>query len=105
VSIIGAENTTSYKFGTKFQEHHVGRTCGVSVYIRVKEESDDGFETWPEKRKQKVRENQGKVPINIRVLNNIEWEQLKIERIDDGNEGHFRTDTGNVRTNLTYGNL
>ena len=88
VSIFGVENTTSYEFGTKFQEHHFCSTCGVSIYIRVKEESDDGFETWPQERKQKVTENQGKVPINIRTLNNVEWEELKIERIDDGKEGY-----------------
>jgi hypothetical protein len=88
VSIFGVENTTSYEFGTEFQEHHFCNTCGVSIYIRVKEENDDGFETWPQERKQKVRENRGKVPINIRILNDVEWEELKIERIDDGQEGY-----------------
>jgi transposase len=61
------------------------------VYIRVKQEIDDGFESWPKERQQKVRENQGKVPINIRTLNDIDWEQLKIARTDEGQEGYFVT--------------
>jgi hypothetical protein len=34
-------------------------------------------------------ESKGKVLINMRTLNDVEWEQLKIEKIDEGQEGYF----------------
>jgi hypothetical protein len=77
-----------YLFGRKFTGHHFCKTCGVPVYMQIHGPPKAVFDSWPEVRKEAVRANFEKFPIRISVLNDVEWDRLKVERTDEGTEGY-----------------
>lgn len=46
------------------------------------------MESWPEARKELVRKKCSLLPINLKVLNDVEWKELKIARTDEGTVGY-----------------
>lgn len=46
------------------------------------------MESWPEARKELVRKNCALLPLNLKVLNDVEWKDLKIARTDEGAVGY-----------------
>ena len=88
VSIVGEENTTVYAFNRKFQGNYFCRTCGVQLYTIPWGPPKHIFDSWSEARKEAVRPNFELRPVRIGVLDDVEWEDLKIERGDEGTEGY-----------------
>jgi hypothetical protein len=88
VTIAGAENTASYQFGRKFVEHHFCKTCGVPLYMKIIGLSKEVLDSWSEEKKEMVKQKLGLCPINIRVLNDVEWDKLTIEKCNEGTEGY-----------------
>jgi hypothetical protein len=88
VTIVGEENTTSYQYGRKFCAHHFCKTCGVPLYMRIHGPPKEVMESWPEARKELVRKNCELLPVNLKVLNDVEWKDLKISRTDEGAVGY-----------------
>jgi len=88
VTIDGQEDTTGYRFGKKFIEHRFCRTCGVPVYMKVIGPEEEPIEAWSEERKALVAKNIDMCPINVRVLNDVEWEDLRIVTLDEGTSGY-----------------
>lgn len=46
------------------------------------------FDSWPEARREAVRGNFEILPIRVSVLDDVEWDLLKVERTDEGTEGY-----------------
>jgi hypothetical protein len=46
------------------------------------------MESWPEARKELVRKNCELLPVNLKVLNDVEWKDLKITRTNEGAVGY-----------------
>jgi hypothetical protein len=88
VTIVDAKNTTSYQFGRKLVEHHFCKTCGVPLYMTVVGPPKEALDSWSEERKEMVKKKSGLCPINIRVLNDVEWDNLAIEKCNEGTEGY-----------------
>lgn len=44
--------------------------------------------TWPETRQKMVKEKLEIIPIRVAVLDNVDWDELTIERSDEGTEGY-----------------
>ena len=87
MSIVGNENCTEYAFGNKFNGHRFCKTCGVQVYIKVHGPPASFFEGWSDARKAAVKGRFEILPVRLRVLNEVEWDQLKVVRRDEGTEG------------------
>jgi hypothetical protein len=88
VTIMGEENTKGYQFGRKFCTHHFCTTCGIPLYMRIHGPPKEVMESWPEARKELVRKNCALLPLNLKVLNDVEWKDLKIARTDEGAVGY-----------------
>jgi hypothetical protein len=58
------------------------------MYMEVHGPPKAVFDTWSEARKEAVRGNFEIVPIRVGVLDGVEWDQLKVERTDEGTEGY-----------------
>lgn len=46
------------------------------------------FDSWPEARKKAVRGNFEILPVRVSILNDVEWDHLKVQRTDEGTEGY-----------------
>jgi hypothetical protein len=88
VTIDGVENTTEYSFGRKFSGTRFCKICGVCVYTKIHGPPKALVDSWSEARQEMVRQKVEILPIRISVLNDVEWDQLKIERTDEGTEGY-----------------
>lgn len=88
VTITGRESTTEYQFGQKFNGSPFCKTCGVHVFGNLYGPPKELVETWPEARQQIVKKKLAIQPVNIRALHGVEWESLKITRVDEGTEGY-----------------
>ncbi|KAH8602125.1 Mss4-like protein [Bisporella sp. PMI_857] len=88
VSIVGEENTTDYLFGRKWGGNRFCKTCGVVVYSRLYGPPKEIFDSWSDARKAFARKNFELLPIRVRTLNDVEWDQLEIKRSDEGTEGY-----------------
>lgn len=75
-------------FGRKFTGHRFCKICGVQVYMEIYGPPKAVFDSWPEARKQAVKGNFELLPIRIGVLDDVEWEQLKIETTREGTQGY-----------------
>lgn len=50
--------------------------------------SKEIVETWPEERKALLAKKLNMCPINVRILNGVEWDALNISNTDEGTEGY-----------------
>lgn len=48
----------------------------------------DIFDTLPEERKEALKHFYTLMPVNIRVLNDVEWDSLKVQHPNRGTEGY-----------------
>ncbi|KAE8452685.1 hypothetical protein EG329_013944 [Mollisiaceae sp. DMI_Dod_QoI] len=78
VQISGADKLTSYIFGRRFQSHEFCSTCGVSIYIKKLDVTD---EMWAKNATKKSKEEWKKVcPINLRCFEGVEWEKIEVKK-------------------------
>lgn len=49
------------------------------------------FDRLPEARRNALRGNFEILPVRVRLLDRVEWEELKVERSDEGTEGYVVT--------------
>jgi hypothetical protein len=48
----------------------------------------DILDTWPEERKEALKRFSTLMPVNVRVLNDVEWDALKIQHPNTGTGGY-----------------
>lgn len=88
VTIVGEDNTTGYQFGRKFVTHHFCKTCGVPMYMRFQGPPKEVLETMPEDRQNEIKKRTNMVPVNLRVLEGVDWDELNIEVVSQGTDGY-----------------
>lgn len=88
VTILGKENTTPYGFGQKFNGWPFCKTCGVHCYGIAIGPPQELVDSWPEARQKMVEKIRRIQTVNIRTLHGVEWDQIKVERSDEGTEGY-----------------
>jgi hypothetical protein len=84
VSIEGSENTTKYVFGRKMASQTFCNTCGVQVYTKILGPPKELVATWSEARRVMVAKKLDLCPTNLRALDGVEWDKLKITSEYDG---------------------
>jgi len=88
VTYGGTENITEYRFGRKFIGHCFCTMYGVQIYMKVHGPPKKVFERLPVARQEALRRNFEALPVRLAVLNDFEWDILKIEKSDVGTEGY-----------------
>ena len=62
-------------------------TCGVHPYLNLYGPPKEVVERLPEERQRLVRKMLDVKPVNIRVLEGVEWEEIEVKREDEGTKG------------------
>ena len=92
MSTTNGENTGTYATGRKWSGNAACKTCGVHLYGNLWGPPKEFLEALSEEKKEFVRGVMDVKPVNIRVLDGVEWDQLKIVRDDCGTEGYTLPD-------------
>ncbi|KAF3763304.1 hypothetical protein M406DRAFT_73921 [Cryphonectria parasitica EP155] len=94
VTLVGEDNTTAYAFGRKFNLAPFCKTCGVACYGVPLGPPQELVGKLPEA-KQKFVEQQRRIrPLYIRAMNGVEWEEINVERSDEGTDGYVLPEDG-----------
>ncbi|ROV93466.1 hypothetical protein VPNG_09633 [Cytospora leucostoma] len=86
--LVGKENTTTYAFGRKFNQAPFCKTCGVACYGVTVGPPQEVIERLPEEKKAFVERLRRIQPLYVRAMNGVEWDEIRIERNDDGTQGY-----------------
>ncbi|KUJ17179.1 uncharacterized protein LY89DRAFT_685108 [Mollisia scopiformis] len=79
VHIENKGSLTSYVFGRGFQSHEFCGICGVSVYIKKLDVSDEAWEK--ESGKGRSKEVwKGICPVNLRCFDCVEWDAIQVKK-------------------------
>lgn len=92
VSIIGKEETTTYAFGRKFNQSPFCKTCGIACYGVTVGPPQEVVDRLPEEKKAFVERIRRIQPLSVRALHGVEWDEIKIEKSDEGTEGYVVPD-------------
>ncbi|KAI0134084.1 glutathione-dependent formaldehyde-activating enzyme [Xylariales sp. AK1849] len=88
VTVTGTENTSVYAWGQKFGGNRFCKFCGVGIWGDLYGPPREVVATWPEARQKMVERKLQLQPLNVRALEEVEWDRINIERSDEGTEGY-----------------
>lgn len=92
VVLVGEDNTTTYDFGRKFNQDHFCMTCGVACYKTPVGPPQAVVDMLPEDKKAYVEKIRRIRPLFVRAMNEVEWDEITIQRTDEGTEGYVVSD-------------
>jgi hypothetical protein len=75
-----------FLFEKKYVGHPFCKVFGVQVYMHIY--GPKFKEEWNEEMRKMVREKCEIVPVRVAVLEGVEWDELKVDRSDEGTEGY-----------------
>ncbi|KAI2624252.1 glutathione-dependent formaldehyde-activating enzyme [Hypoxylon sp. NC1633] len=84
VEVEGEEHLATYLFNTKLSGKAFCKICGVTVYNAMQPVTDELLSKIPEKDRASLGRND-MLPINLRVIDNLNIRDLNIERADGYN--------------------
>ncbi|GKT59573.1 glutathione-dependent formaldehyde-activating enzyme [Colletotrichum tofieldiae] len=88
VTLVGKDQTQDYKFGREFNGSPFCRICGVHCFGNLYGPPKDIVARLPEAKQEFVRKQLEVQPLNIRVLDDVEWDRINIAWSNDGTEGY-----------------
>jgi len=75
--------------GRKISTHRFCTTCGVPLFVDASREvPEEVLNTVPEFVRGDLRTIHLKLPINLRAVEGLDWEKLKITKMASGQEGY-----------------
>ncbi|PYI16695.1 hypothetical protein BO99DRAFT_404942 [Aspergillus violaceofuscus CBS 115571] len=77
-----------YRFGRKFTGHRFCGVCGVQLYMHLYGPPAAVVARLLPEKQELVRRNLEIVPVRVQVLDGVEWEEIHVERSDEGTEGY-----------------
>ncbi|KAM0809093.1 putative Mss4-like protein [Seiridium cardinale] len=81
-------NASTYAPGQGFSGSRFCKHCGVKVFSDLYGPPAELVATWPEARQAMVARKLDIKPLNVRALEGVEWDQLQVQRSDEGTEGY-----------------
>ncbi|EIN14567.1 hypothetical protein PUNSTDRAFT_118027 [Punctularia strigosozonata HHB-11173 SS5] len=69
---------TTYQFARKFLEHKFCSICGVSTHVKVIGPPPEIVAKMSDAGKEQARQMVAIMPVNLRILDGVEWEEIKI---------------------------
>ncbi|KAK2030022.1 glutathione-dependent formaldehyde-activating enzyme [Colletotrichum zoysiae] len=88
VTLDGKDQTRDYKFGRGFNGSPFCRTCGVHCFGNLYGPPKEVIARLPEAKQEFVRKQLETQPLNIRVLDGVEWDRINIKWSNDGTAGY-----------------
>ncbi|TDZ37316.1 hypothetical protein C8035_v006979 [Colletotrichum spinosum] len=88
VTIAGGENTRDYAFGRKFNGAPFCQTCGVHCFGNLYGPPKEIVAKLPEAKQEFVRKQLEVQPLNIRVLDKVDWAEMDIKWSNEGTAGY-----------------
>lgn len=88
VTLGGTEYATEYRFGRKFNGSPFCKFCSVNVYGNLYGPPPEAVEAMPQKAKDMVEHTLQLQPLNVRVLDGVEWGRIQVNKCDEGTEGY-----------------
>lgn len=84
--ILGSDKLTGYTFGRGFQEHKFCDTCGVHVYIKKLEVTD---EQWAKDGEETTTKEDWMLEraVNLRCFEKVEWDEIKVTKVNGKDVG------------------
>ncbi|OJK00194.1 hypothetical protein ASPACDRAFT_60044 [Aspergillus aculeatus ATCC 16872] len=76
-----------YRFGRQFTGHRFCGVCGVQLYMHLHGPPAAVVARLSREKQELVRRNLDVVPVRVAVLEGVEWEEIRVEREDEGTEG------------------
>lgn len=92
MTLLGKENANTYAFGRKFNQAPFCRTCGVACYGVPVGPPQEVVDNLPEAKKEFVAKLRRTQPLYVRAMNGVEWDEIHVERSDEGTEGYVVSD-------------
>jgi hypothetical protein len=74
--------TSTYQFARKFLEHKFCSICGVSTNIKVIGPPQEMVSKMSDAGREHARKMTEIMPVNIRVLDGVEWDEVNISNSD-----------------------
>lgn len=86
IRILNADKLTGYTFGRGFQEHKFCGTCGVPVYIKKLEVTD---EQWAKDGDESTTKEDWMLEraVNLRCFEGVEWDKIKVTKVNGKDVG------------------
>ncbi|GJC78865.1 hypothetical protein ColLi_01703 [Colletotrichum liriopes] len=84
VTLVGQDQTQEYKFGREFNGSPFCRICGVHCFGNLYGPPKDIVARLPEAKQEFVRKQLEVRPLNIRVLDDVEWDKINITWSNEG---------------------
>ncbi|KAK6084989.1 glutathione-dependent formaldehyde-activating enzyme [Seiridium cupressi] len=81
-------NASTYASGQGFSGSRFCKHCGVKVFSDLYGPPAELVATWPEARQAMVARKLNIKPLNVRALEGVDWDQLQVQRSDEGTEGY-----------------
>lgn len=88
VTITGKDQCTEYLFGNRFNGHPFCTTCGVQVFQILHGPPAEIVAAASEARQQMIKRKLEIQPINVRLFDGVNLEDLDIHRMDEGTGGY-----------------
>lgn len=88
IAFSGTENLTEYSFGSRIASHNFCKHCGVPVSITLHAPPKEVWDSFSDEVKAALENKKDLVPVRIALLEGVEWEQLKVDRQDQGTKGY-----------------
>lgn len=89
MAITGRENTTDYRYGQKFSGAPFCKTCGVHCFKNLYGPPQEVVDRLPESKREFVLRQLRIQPVNLRVLEGVEWDKITVKREDEGTKGYI----------------
>ncbi|RAH65716.1 GFA family protein [Aspergillus aculeatinus CBS 121060] len=77
-----------YRFGRQFTGHRFCGVCGVQLYMHLHGPPAAVVTRLSPEKQELVRRNLDVVPVRVAVLEGVEWDEIRVEREDEGTEGY-----------------
>ncbi|WDK21229.1 glutathione-dependent formaldehyde-activating enzyme [Colletotrichum graminicola] len=88
VRLAGKDQTQDYKFGRRFGGSPFCRICGVHCFGNLYGPPKEVINRLPETKQEFVRRQLEIQPLNIRVLDGVEWDRINIKWSNEGTAGY-----------------
>ncbi|KAL0944722.1 glutathione-dependent formaldehyde-activating gfa [Colletotrichum truncatum] len=92
VTLVGKENTQDYRFGRRFNGSPFCKTCGVHCFSNLYGPPQAIIDRLPDEKKKFVRRQLEIQPVNVGVLEDVEWDKLNLQWANEGTEGYVLQD-------------
>ena len=69
--MVGEDNLTRYRYGSN--DNRFCKTCGIYVDLQIERPPEEKMQDWPDSMRERLEGFVKMHPVNIRILDGVEW--------------------------------